>query len=90
MACHSGSISICSTCHDDNTDGAKMTLSGKHKLHVVDKGLSCAKCHSCVVSGNKAIVDFKKHINGEADVCGTGWVAAAKTCASSCHIKRSW
>lgn len=90
MACHSGSISICSTCHDDNTDGAKMTLSGKHKRHVVDKGMSCDKCHSCTVTGNKTIVDFKKHMNGEADMCGAGWVAATKSCTPSCHVKRSW
>ena len=90
FACHNGAVSICSTCHDDQTDGAAMTLSGRHKKHVVDQKLTCDKCHSCVVKGNKSITNLKKHINGEADVCGTNWVAAAKSCTPSCHVKRSW
>ncbi|MFZ5446872.1 MAG: CxxxxCH/CxxCH domain c-type cytochrome [Myxococcota bacterium] len=81
----------CSACHDDETDGQAMTLSGRHEKHIVDKKLGCASCHSCVVNGSKQIVDPAKHVNGARDVCNVGWNATARTCTpAGCHGTESW
>lgn len=91
MDCHGMSnVSACSTCHDDAGDGATMTLGGSHLKHIVDKKLGCADCHGCVVSSNKIVTDFQKHINGVADVCEPSWNATAKTCTPTCHVQKTW
>lgn len=86
-----GSIaSGCSTCHDDETDGEPMTLSGRHAKHIVDKKLSCVDCHNCVVNSTKAIVSVSKHIDGTKDVCLSSWNPTTRTCSPSCHNTKVW
>jgi predicted CxxxxCH...CXXCH cytochrome family protein len=82
----------CSACHDDESDGSGMTLSGEHKKHLVDKQLKCVDCHQCVVNGTKQITNMVKHINGKPDVCDPTWNPATKSCSSpgnKCHQGQS-
>jgi predicted CxxxxCH...CXXCH cytochrome family protein len=78
----------CSACHDDETDGSNMTLSGEHKKHLIDLGRKCVNCHGCVVSGSKLFVDKSKHVNGKPDVCDPTWNPTTKSCSTpgkGCH-----
>jgi predicted CxxxxCH...CXXCH cytochrome family protein len=78
----------CSACHDDQTAGSGTTLSGKHKKHLVDKGLKCNDCHQCVVNGSNQIISKAKHVNGTIDICAPTWNASQKSCSSpgsNCH-----
>lgn len=81
----------CSGCHDDETDGASINLSGKHKFHVVSKSYGCYQCHFCVVNNNKVVVSPDLHVNGKTDVCGAAnWNATSKSCTPYCHGVKSW
>lgn len=83
----------CSACHDDESGGSNMTLSGEHKKHIIDKNLKCSTCHNCVVNGSKMITDPTKHVNGQRDICGSmnlSWNAANKSCTPPCHGTEVW
>ena len=86
-----GTLSGCSSCHDDETDGQNMTLSGRHEKHIVDKKLKCNACHNCVVNGAKQIIDKGKHVDGKRDVCVPSWNPTNKTCSPpGCHGLETW
>jgi predicted CxxxxCH...CXXCH cytochrome family protein len=81
----------CSACHDDESDGKNMTLSGEHEEHVEGEGYSCSTCHSCVVNSSKKITNKANHIDGTATVCGVGsWNASNKSCNPACHGSETW
>jgi predicted CxxxxCH...CXXCH cytochrome family protein len=77
----------CSACHDDETDGGTMTLSGNHKKHLIDKGYACVDCHGCITDSAKKITATAKHVDGVKDVCGVNlnWSSASRTCKPACH-----
>ncbi len=81
----------CSACHDDESDGENMSLSGKHKKHVDDKGFGCSSCHGCVVNSSKVITDTVKHVNGSPDVCLSAWNPSTRRCSTNaCHGGEDW
>ncbi|MCB9557780.1 MAG: CxxxxCH/CxxCH domain-containing protein [Deltaproteobacteria bacterium] len=76
----------CSACHDDESDGTAMTLSGQHRRHILTAGFACSECHGCVVDAQKKIVDPQRHADGSKDFCGpSGFNATTKQCTLVCH-----
>ena len=71
----------CGSCH------AIPPATGRHARHT--SFATCATCHGTGYSSST--VNAATHANGTKDVGGTsGWNAAARTCANSCHGSRAW
>jgi predicted CxxxxCH...CXXCH cytochrome family protein len=81
----------CTSCH--HVDGQNM--SGKHEVHVRERGIPCTTCHGTVVDANLKIINANLHINGlhEVKLPDGTYNATAKTCTkiNGCHgNERSW
>jgi predicted CxxxxCH...CXXCH cytochrome family protein len=79
----------CGACH--RIDGAGM--SGDHRLHIAEEGLSCSACHAQVVDGNLGIVNANLHVNGVHEVrMGNGtYDPIARRCTNTgCHGTETW
>jgi predicted CxxxxCH...CXXCH cytochrome family protein len=85
----------CGQCHESG--GPADTMSGKHKKHIVDKGVECYECHYAVVSPALTIIGPSLHVDGVMDVdfptSGT-WNAGSGNCSSlpggACHGSKNW
>ncbi|MCA9665011.1 MAG: CxxxxCH/CxxCH domain-containing protein [Myxococcales bacterium] len=83
----------CSACHDAASDGSSMTLSGRHRKHIVGEGIGCATCHNCVVSNNTTISNGANHVNGSIQVCGpaiNSYNPVTSSCSPACHGSERW
>jgi predicted CxxxxCH...CXXCH cytochrome family protein len=85
----------CASCHnDETTPRASFTMSGDHRLHVLDRGYRCNECHSTVVSATKTIIGLSLHVNGTPDVSfrtGGTWTASTNRCSGlTCHGNQTW
>ncbi len=85
----------CTYCHGNDKASATAINSNKHSAHInneavlgTDQNFSCTECHSATVSGNRAIADKTRHVNGFRDFSGaraykTGY--SGGSCTTYCH-----
>jgi hypothetical protein len=67
----------CTLCHGNPPD------TGKHRLHVEERGLDCDSCHM-----NRKHDDDVK--SGEIDVGGVEYEPLDGNCTSTCHERKRW
>jgi len=91
VACHgsetwsSRALTPCTLCHGDTSDGR---LPNRHSTHL-SQGITCAECHTPVVTSNSAIADLGLHMNGTVTVkSGYNWNPTSRNCSNfACHGK---
>jgi hypothetical protein len=96
---NAGSNSCANGCHGTATWSPTATLpctschavppsTGHHSKHSRE-GVSCASCHGAGYSATT--VNAATHNNGIKELlASTGWNAANRSCANSCHDRESW
>lgn len=81
----------CSGCHPflNSSETQWATMSGDHRKHLKETGITCYDCHANTVNAGNAITLALNHVNGSKEVkFGTSaltWTNGA--CTGSCHGK---
>jgi len=82
----------CGSCHDVGANPEN--LSGKHKKHIVDEGLSCRNCHNTTIGQFITIIGKDLHVDGEKTVSlSTTGSYNNGTCSglpNGCHGSENW
>jgi predicted CxxxxCH...CXXCH cytochrome family protein len=80
----------CASCHGSQTvPGSWDGMSGDHKKHLEESGVTCATCHVTVTTNGTTIASRALHVDGGKSVAfnfsGMTYTVATKACTGPCH-----
>ncbi|MCB9669579.1 MAG: CxxxxCH/CxxCH domain-containing protein [Alphaproteobacteria bacterium] len=77
----------CASCHynQNSTPAEWNQMSGRHRLHLQENGVTCSNCHASTVDAAGQIVGAAYHLNGTPDVASVDITIVGTTCDGACH-----
>lgn len=76
----------CTSCHPNAGSNANEwnQMSGRHRVHLQENGITCSNCHGNTVDAANTIVDPNRHVNGVKDLYSAD-IAVGTNCTGACH-----